>query len=169
MKTRKLTMLAMSAALSVLFMYLSSVLPTGQLGFIAAASLLGFFALIEVGVPGAVMLYVVSSLLALLLVPRRTPVFIYILFFGYYPIIKYYAEKIRARILSWCVKLIVFNAAFTVVFLLFKEIIFDISVLQSSTVIAFIAGNTVFVLFDIGVSKLIWFYKTRLNRYFRRK
>ncbi|MGE4485061.1 MAG: hypothetical protein AB7C97_08130 [Oscillospiraceae bacterium] len=169
MKSKKLTMLAMSTALSILLMYLSSVLPTGQLGFIAAASLLGFFAVIETRVSGALMLYAASSILALLLVPRRTPVFLYIIFFGYYPIIKFFAERIRTRILSWCVKLFVFNAAFTVVFLLFKEVIFDISMLQNSTVIAFAAGNIVFVLFDIGVSKLIWLYKTRLNRYFRHK
>ena len=168
MKAKKLTLLAMSTALSVLFMYLSSVLPTGQLGFIAAASLLGFFAVIETGVSGALMLYTASSILALLLVPRRTPVLIFIIFFGYYPIIKYFAEKMKTPILSWCVKLLVFNAAYSVVFLLFKEVIFDITVLQNSTAIAFVAGNLVFVFFDIGVSKLIWLYKTRLNRYFKR-
>ena len=61
-KTRTLAYLAVLSALGTVFEYLSSVLPTGQLGFLALASLCGVAAVIESGAGGGIAAFIVMML-----------------------------------------------------------------------------------------------------------
>ena len=126
---------------------------------------------IQSGYVPAVMVYVVSALLGFLILPDKAPLAFYGLFFGYYPIVKSVAEKIRNRVLSWCVKLVVFNAALTVMFVFFKELLmlifFDKLSGNVLGIVVYIAFNIIFVVYDFGMSKLIGFYLIRIHNKFR--
>ena len=64
-------------------------------------------------VAAGVFLYVVSSVLGLLVSPLIGNILVYILFFGYYPIVKGIMERIKLRPVEWVLKILVFNAALT--------------------------------------------------------
>jgi len=165
MKVRKLAELAALSSVAVLFLWLSSVMPTGQLGFAAAASLPVFLAAEKHGVKGALMTFAASSAVALLLAPRRTPIFAYVLFLGYYPAVRMLAGGLKTSAARWALKLLCFNAAFAVTIMLFRETVFDIGALHNSVPLAFAAGNAVFVLFDVGVGRLLRFSRLRFGRF----
>ncbi len=143
-------------------MYLASVLPTGQLGFLGLASLFGIAAVVEYGIPGGLMVFAGTVIVGLILVPSKSLVLIYALFFGYYPILKSLAERSKRRVLEWAVKLAVFNGAAAVIVFLLHETLFNFEFLRGSVPALFAFLNVVFILFDIGVSRVIAVYMARL-------
>ena len=69
--TKKLTLSALFTALSVVFLNLASVMPTGQLGFAAVTTLCGAGAVIEAGVAGGLGVFAATSVLGLLIIPEK--------------------------------------------------------------------------------------------------
>ncbi len=163
-RARTIALCAMMTALSVICLWLSSILPTGQLGFSAAALLFGCAAVLEVGIGGGAAVYICSVLLGALLMSNRFPLFYYVVFFGYYPIVKSLAERAMRRYVEWIVKLAVFNAALAMTVMLFSEAVLSFSPVKSLPVICILA-NAVFVIFDIGLTRLIRFYMARIHKY----
>ena len=184
--TRKISFAALLTALTIIFLYASALFPSGQLGFIAAASLFTAAAIIETGISGGLIVFLGSSILAELLLPNKGLLLLYILFFGYYPIVKSLVEKLGSMLLEWVLKLVIFNIALSVVcfvlsniifgvsipdmkaVLVFLDIIFNVSAPKWNTIILYIAGNMVFQVFDFGLSKLIWFYIERVSKKVRK-
>ena len=163
-----ITLSALLTALSVSFMYVGNILPTGRLGIIAVSSLFVTAAVIEAGLGAGLFVYAGSGLLAALILPDKTSALLFGLFFGYYPLIKSLAERIGKVVLIWAVKLVVFNAAFSVVWFLFKRILFETDSFTVSTLVAFALGNLVFVVYDLGLTKLISFYIVRISKYLKK-
>jgi hypothetical protein len=163
-KTRTITLAAVLTALSVVFLYLANLIPTIRLGFAAAASLFAVAAVIETGLVSAVFVFVGSSVLGALLLPDKTPIILYVLFFGYYPIIKSLAERIRRVILNWILKVAVFEAAFSASWFLFKNLIFNSKYLNTHIIFVYLAGTAAFIVFDIGLTRLIGFYIQRISK-----
>jgi len=161
--TRKITITAVFTALSVVFMYIASLLPSGQLGFLAAAAMFGVAAAIECGLGSSAAVYIGASLLGLLIIPVKSVALIYILFFGYYPVLKALAEKAKSRIVEWLIKLAVMNSALAIMFFAVSEIVFDISFIGNSIVLAFVIFNVVFVIYDICVTYFTGFYIDKIS------
>ncbi len=164
-----ITLSALMAALSVSFMYVGNILPTGRLGIIAVASLFVTAAVIEAGLSAGVFVYAGSGLLAALILPDKSSALLFGLFFGYYPLVKSLAERIGKIVLTWAVKLTVFNAAFAVVWFLFRKLLFDADTFTVNTLVAFALGNLVFVIYDLGLTKLISFYIVRISKYLKKE
>lgn len=167
-KSKKIAVAAVMTAVTVVMMYLASILPTGRLGYLGIASLLGVAAVIESGISGGAMVYAASCILGILLAPSKDVVLIYALFFGYYPLLKSVAENQKKRILGWIIKLAAVNAALTILIFAFREMFFNISGLDYAVPIVYAVINAVFVLFDIGVSGVISFYMARIHRKIKR-
>lgn len=157
-------MTAVFTALSIVIMYLASVFPTGSLALTAVASLFTIAAVIEAGVGGGAFVYAGTTILGLLLLPDKGVLAFYGLFFGYYPIVKHYAEKLKSRIAEWCVKLAVMNAALSVIIFLFSKAFLQAVSLNVGKLVIYIIFNAAFVVFDIGLSKLIGFYMVRISK-----
>ena len=157
------------AALTVACLYLASVFPTGQVGIVAVASLFTIAAVIEAGIKHAALLYAVCAILSFLMIPLKGVAIIYTLFFGYYPIVKSFAERMKKPLYSWILKEAVFLAALFVVWFLFRNLIFTGRTLDISPLIIFPACIVVFTLYDIGVTRLIAYYLYRLSPKLKRK
>ena len=146
-------------------LYVTSFWPTGQYGFVAIASLFVAAAVIDIGMVNGIYVFVVSSVLGMLIVPDKASPLLFILFFGYYPIVKSLIEKIGNVFLQWILKLLVFNAALTVMWFLFREMLLGFSEGIPGILIVYILGNVIFVVYDYGYSKVIRFYAERVSRY----
>jgi len=161
-KTRSLALSALFAALTVIVLYIPSIWPTGLFGLVAVSSMFGAAAVIETGIASGLSVYAVSSALGMLLLPNKAAPILFIFFFGYYPVVKSLAERIKRKILQWVVKLLVFNAAMIVLWLLFKELVFSYEY-QPPLIVLFPGAVAVFILFDYGYSKVIRFYTDRVS------
>ena len=168
-QTKSLTVTAVAAALSVVLLYLGSLFPSGQAGFAAVACLLGIAVVIACGLGWGVLHYVAAGALALLLLPDKTVALLYAVFFGYYPVIKSLAERCHGRPLEWGIKLAVFNAALTVLLFALRAAFLPERAADLPTAAVYLLLNVVFVVFDIGLSRLIVFYENRIAKYLKKR
>ena len=165
---KKLTRSALAVALGFVVLYISSLIPTGRIALAAIAGLLSAAILMSCGAYYSFAVFIVTAGLGLLILPQKSPAILYAVFLGYYPIIKSYLERIRKTALEWIIKLIIFNIVFLAIWLLSKELITVEAALLPGVWAAFqAAGNIVFVMYDIILSKLIHFYIIRFAKYFK--
>ena len=168
-KTRNLSLSALFTAFAIISLYIASVWPTGQLGLTAVASLFVAAAIMESGISYGIYVYIVSSAISMLIVPNRLTPVLFILFFGYYPVIKSLIEKLKYKILQILTKLLVFNISFLIIYYLFSELVLAFVSFDLNVIIIFLIGNIVFLLFDYGYTKLIWLYINRISNIMKNK
>ena len=167
-KTRRLVFAALMTALTLVFLYFACLIPVGLIGFVALSSIFCIAAVIESGRVYGVGVYVASTLLGFLLMPSKTGAILFAAFFGIYPVLKSLFEQPRRRSLEWIFKIVSFNALFTVVWLLIGKLIFSDKILSYPVAIIYLGCNVVFVLYDLGLSKLIVYYINRISNKLKR-
>ena len=165
--TKKLTVCALLAALGVIIMYVGSLMEVLDISMSVLASLLCVIAVIEYGKSAPWMIFLVTSILAFLLLPNKSPAYFYAVFFGFYPILKEKFEK-KPKVLCWILKEIVFNVCLAgmvviTVFLLIdptKSTLINPFTISAAVVLA----EAVFILYDIALTRLISFYIFNLRK-----
>ena len=110
-QTVKITFCAIMAALGTAFMLLSY-FPYFTYAVPAISGVLTLVVLIEIKGKWPLFTYVVTAVLVFLFAEPEAK-FMYILFFGYYPIVKEKFE-ILSKPIGWTLKLIVFNVSVTI-------------------------------------------------------
>ena len=104
-QVKYLTVSAMLCALGIVILGLGAVIEVLDITVAVIASLLTVYAVIEIGGAYPWLIWIVTSTIALLLLPLKTPVLFYALLTGYYPIIKQKIERRMARLPAWAVKI----------------------------------------------------------------
>ncbi len=170
-KTKQLTLCAMLSALGVVLLFLGSVINVIDISMAVIASLLCVFVVIEYGRGAPWLVFGVTSVLSLLLLPQKTPALMYLLFFGYYPILKEKIEK-KPRAIAWLIKELIFNVALAVLLVSGHFLLFTAADLGSMIYYyaAFVLlAEIAFPLYDIALTRLISLYLFRLRKRFRFK
>lgn len=166
-ETRTLVIAAAVAALGVITLTLGAVVQVLDLSVAVIASLFVVFAVIELGGKYPYLVYAVTALLSMLLLPVKSAPLIYLCFTGYYPIIKAKLEKRCGRTaLCWLLKILIFNAVLAAVVLIG---VFVLHVPVPSVRYYWLLPllTPVFVLYDVALTRLITFYLVRLRDRFR--
>ena len=99
----------MLSALGVVVLYLGAIIEVLDLSLAALAPVLVIYVAIELGGSWPWLVYLVTGLLSLLLLPQKFGAVVYLLFTGFYPMVKKWAEQRLPRLLSLAVKLGVFT------------------------------------------------------------
>lgn len=169
-KTRRIAVSSVLSALGVVMLYLGSMVEVLDISMAVIASLICVFAVIEYGKGYPWLIFTVTALLSLLLLPNKTPAAMYAVFFGFYPIIKEKLERLP-RALSWVLKEVIFNVAFAVIALLtvFLFTVGEIDVGLPYIIGIVFLGELTFVLYDIAMTRLISLYIYKLRKRFRIK
>lgn len=170
MQTRSVAFGGVICGLAVAVMLLSGVFPTAEFSLPAIAGILMIAMVIEYGYKQALLCYLAAAVLCLLLVPNKEAATLFAAFFGYYPILKGLLERVRRRWLEWILKLLVFNAAFIAAYLVVIYLFGLTQVLEElqpfgkwGIPLFLLAGNAVFVLFDVLLTRLIGLYYARIK------
>lgn len=152
------------AALSLLLLYLSAMMPSGRIGMVAVAGLVPAAAVVSGGLAAGFLCYGATAVLALLLIPDKGCALLYAIFFGLYPMIKSLIERLRRLPLELILKLAFFNVVLSVLFGGFSALLFPLlPELMQNTLPLFLLGNVVFLIYDYGFSKLITYYAARIR------
>ncbi len=165
-KNYKLTLSAMMVALATAFMLLSY-FPYLTYAIPAISGLFIMVTVIEINKKWAVAAYFASVVLVFLFAETESRL-LYIVFFGYYPILKAVIEKINNPLLEWIYKFVIFNTAVLLVYFVFSSV-FNISLEgidilgKYGAVILLLLGNIVFVFYDIAVSRMAMVYMNILH------
>ncbi len=162
-------MCAMLAALGVVLLYLGSMIEVVDISMAVLASLACVLAVIEYGKGAPWLVFAVTAVLSLILLPNKFPAVMYAFFFGYYPILKERFEK-HERVRCWVFKELVFNAALVLIFIAMKFLLMLPEGLPMMLYLtALVLCEAVFILYDIALTRLISFYVYRLRSKFRFK
>ncbi len=170
--SRKIAFTGIFTGVAVVLLYMSAIMPTGKLTLYFLASLPVAFALVEFGTGAGIALYFSACVLSALVTGNIYGIVPFMLFFGHYPIFKYFIEKGRKAVAEVLLKLAVFNISGILWYLLFKSLFMaalPLHFTQSSVLMAgFIAAlQLVFFIYDYVFSKLLFYYESRL-RIFKR-
>ena len=161
------------AALSLLLMLFAGV--TTSLVY-AIPMITGAFLMmlvIEFGAGFAGLEYLAISIISMLLLGNKEAAIMYVAFFGYYPIVKSFIEKSMGKILSWVVKYIIFNVSMILAYFVVSKIFMitfdDMEVFgKYAMLILLIAGNVLFVIYDIMLTRLVTLYIYRWQKFIKR-
>lgn len=169
-RTRRLAVSAMLSALGVVIMYIGSPIEVMDISLAVIASLFCVLAVVEYGGAYPWMIFAVTAVLSVWLLPNKTPGAMYAVFFGFYPILKEKFEG-RGRILSWVLKELVFNIGLAAMLLLFKFVFMvgEVNIGPVYIVAVVVMAELVFILYDIALTRLISLYIYRLRKRFRIK
>jgi len=124
--TRKLAFGGILLALFMALMYLDSIFPLLDRSFLILGSFFVMAAIMELGKSGGIVFYIAAAVLGLALLPDKSGIILFILFFGLYPLEKYFAELIPSRLLQLLAKLLMANVSLAVLLLAYKAIFMDI-------------------------------------------
>ncbi len=165
--TRALTVSAILCALGVILLALGSLLQILDITMAALASFLVIFAVIEMGGKYPFLIYAVTALLSMLLVPYKTAPLMYLCFAGYYPLLKALLEGRLPKAWAWVLKLIAFNVALALT--LFLAIKFFAAFTVSAVWYYYLLPlcSVVFVIYDIALTRVITAYLVRWRQRFR--
>ena len=166
--TKKLTVTALLAALSVVVLSLGSLLGTLDLTAAAIASFLTVLLHVELGKRYAVLYWTVASVVSLLLLPQSSAA----LFFataGLYPLLKSVLERLPVWA-EWLLKLLAFGSMLAAYILLAKFVFLLPDAALSGWLLWVLVGTATlaFVLYDLVLSRLIIYYGVRLRHRFSR-
>ena len=106
-----------------------------------------------------------ASILGLLLLPDKGVALMYLVFLGLYPVVKSRLEQLKSRTAEWAGKLVCFNAALTLLWLAFRELFLPAlqEWMSAQVWVLYLAGNVIFILYDIALSRLIGGLNARLR------
>ena len=161
--SKKLATAALTAAMAVAVLYLSSILPTASLALAALAGIFHAAVVLEAGYWYALGSFVVSAFLGFLLLPDKGAAISYAIFLGYYPILKSVFERISVHWVGWILKLILCSLSLGGLYALsgiFTTVLTDSVPLW----ILLPGGCAVFVLYDLGLTKLITYYLQHIHK-----
>lgn len=119
----RITIPAMVMALTLLFVYLSTIVPVAKLTFYFVSSVFMVVLMVEEEPWLALVVFIGVTILGFVIVSDKMKMIPYVLFFGHYGIVKYYIEKIKNIFLKYVLKLAYFNAAIITAYFIVKSII----------------------------------------------
>jgi len=162
LRTRQLTVCGILCALGVVLMLLGAVTDVLDLTMMMLASLCIAFAVIEIGVKWAWLVWAVTALLCLLLLPSKTIALFYLLG-GMYPIAKSAFERLHP-VFSWLLKFSMFNTV-QLLFILLAQKLLGLSGEGYEFIAAdMLFNNVVFLVYDFALTAFITLYLLRLRR-----
>ena len=171
-QVKYLTVSAMLCALGVVILGLGAVIEVLDISVAVIASLLTVYAVIEMGGPYPWLIWIVTSIVALLLLPLNTPVLFYALLTGFYPILKQKIERRMARLPAWAVKIGVLAVSMGVmwaVMWLFAPALLETTGGWIMIAATLVLGVFAFVLYDFCLTKMITVYFVKLQKRFKIK
>ena len=178
MKAKDIALGGILVALTTMVLYSTSILPISTLVILTIASSLIPVCIIRSNIKTSIFVYISSSLIAFFLV-KINIAFLYFIFFGVYGIIKYFIERIRKEKIEIVLKLIVFNTAFIIGFIIMQNILginlisglevlisrlFDISSKTIASIILWIVAQPIFLIYDYAMTMIITFYMERIHK-----
>lgn len=164
------------SAVCLMLMFCTSLLPMLDYTIPAFAGFLMVVMIVETSPKWAVTTYVVVSTLCFIVTPNYEATMLFVLFMGYYPILKFHLDRLENKVLSWTIKYVVFNVAVVIFFLVFQYMFTSVDLLEGMEMfgrfaipILWLMGNIMFLIYDIVLGQLVdlyinWFRKKILRR-----
>lgn len=162
-KSQKVALGGIVTLLSTVSLYISSILPTNRLFFFAVSTFFLAVIIIESNIRLAVLVYVSSSILSFIIIPNKAIVLPYVIFFGYYAIIKSLIERINILAIELLIKLALFNLSVYITYSIFISVLLGNIVIKLPVWAIFLLMQLVFIIYDYAFSLGVYFYRNKIR------
>lgn len=153
------------SALSVVFMFMTGLLPMLVYVIPALCGAMLLVIAIEISSTWSYVTYAAVSVLSLLLVPDKEAALLYVLLMGFYPTLKLKLDKIKPAVLSYALKLLIYNVLIVVYYNITIRIISTSTLSEDmgdfgryGVYIFWAITNVVFIIYDVAVERLMSLY-----------
>lgn len=150
MKSQKIATGGLLCALSLLFLYLCNVVPSGKLAMICISSFCIGLCVALINIKFSVIAYIAVSVLGLLILPNKVVPLLFVLFFGNYPVVKFYLEKVNKSYVMWLIKIIVFNIYAVITYFVIRSFV-NVEINFAVPIIILIA-DFAYIIYDFAFS-----------------
>lgn len=159
----KVTLCGVITSLCVTLMFITNLIPSMTFAIPSIAGLLMICVVIEINKKSAFAVFFCTSIVSLFTVVDKEAVLVFIIFFGYYPIVKSIIESIKIISLQILIKFLLFNVIVITEFFISANILliplesfyffgFDFKIVMP------ILANLTFILYDFLISLLVYKY-----------
>jgi len=153
------------SSLAVFMMFCSGIFPMLDYTIPTFTGFLMVIMIVETSASWAFLTYISVSFLSLMITPNLQVSLLFVMFMGYYPILKYYLDKLKKRPLAILIKFAVFNAAMISYYLLFQFVFLSEDMLEGlerfgkwAPLVLLGIANAFFILYDKLVGDLTVMY-----------
>lgn len=156
-----------ATALSVVMLFLGSIFWVLGYTMPLVASLVMIILLDSISQKSALLTFVSTSIISFILLNDKECVLLYVLFFGYYPLIRDKLNDIKPKFLSYLLKFVSFNAAMVLTQILCIYVFgipFDDMLGKWGIVVFVLCLNLVFAVFDKLYTLLLRLYRIKLKK-----
>ena len=161
------------SALCIILMFSVGLFPVLVYVFPMISSLLIFILEYECGTKTALASYASVSLLSLILSPDKESSLLFLAFFGYYPILSKYIDRLKSRLLQWAIRFAVFNVSMVTSYFILMKILVAVDSEEFgkiSMLLLLAAGNVILILYDMSIRNMSRLYVSKIRKkIFRRK
>lgn len=175
-KAYKVALGGICAAVCLLMMFCSGFLPMLSYAIPAFSGFLMVVMVVETDGKWAFATYAAVSLLCIFITPNYEATLLFILFMGYFPILKFYVDRKLKKFSAWLIKFGVFNCAIILYYFAFQYIFTSEDILEGmeafgkyAVLVLWITANIFLVIYDYALTQLTdvyinWFRKKILRR-----
>lgn len=164
-KSKRIAVGGILIALTIIVLFFATVLPTSRLALFTLSSFLVAVIVIEFGIKFAWIFYIACSILSFLSpIPNKIELIFYVAFFGYYPMVKFYVERINIIFIEYILKLLAFNVGLFLILKVAKEILFRDINIQVALWVLIVIAQIAFFLYDYLFTLFIQYYNNKLRR-----
>lgn len=160
--SKKIAFSSILTAVSVILMLIGSFFGSLDLTAAALASFCVIMAVAELGYKSAAAVYAAASLLAMLLLPSKTPAVYFMAFFGYYPIVKSLSERL-SRVISYVIKYLSFSLSYVALAVVAVKF-FPEAEMSKYVFIGYFVCAAVLFIYDLALTRIIGFYCSSLRK-----
>lgn len=148
MKAREISYAGVMEALSIIFLFLASVLPKGNSLFYILSSVCVMIIVWLYNIKLGLLVYMTTSLLSFIIVPNKLVTVLYVLIFGLYPVFKAICERGFPIYIEFGLKLLFYNIALIILYFVFKIIMKEIPHFKFGIALTVASSEIIFVLYD---------------------
>ncbi len=166
--TKKIALSGIMSAIVVLCLLFATIMPTGKLSFYVLSSFFVSVIIMEYGTKPGWVFFIITNLLAYIMIPNKIRIIPYTVFFGVYGILKYYIERFNNIVLEYILKYTYFNACLAIAIILLKEIIakgITINNIKFPLWAVIILLEVIFIIYDYVYTLFIQYYRQKLRRF----
>ncbi len=160
---KKIALASILTSLSTVFIILGGFIDILDMTVAAICSLIIVISQIEIKGKYPFLIYITSSVLALIFMPLTTASLYYIAFFGYYPLIRLKTCCIN-KYISKTIHFVIFNVAMAAIMIMFKTLFALHNEPIYMYVILLVVSNVFFLCFDRILDVLAYVYIKKIRK-----
>ena len=161
MKSKNITIGGISVALSVVILYLTTIIPINTVALLTLASAIIPIVIIRSDFKTAILVYMSSSILSFFILPINYTI-LYTLIFGIYGLVKFFIEKINRIFIEILLKIAFFNIVLIICYILIKTLLVDLG-LSLAPWLFFIIAQIGFLVYDYALTLIITLYLNKIH------